>query len=248
MNGSLLDAGDHELETKLLDAGREVELSSAAQARILTTLGIAAGGVAIAGKAAAGSSLLGKLSSMAAGHVGWATVAGVVSVGALGAGAAYVGGGGSQATSNAAVVPPVANQAVPQVRTTSENPAEPASVDAEALAPTPAEEDQETTSAARSPKPSVGRTPATVTLGDEVALVESASRALRSGNAAAALGRLAEYRRRFPRGKMALEAQVLRIEALARAGRVGEAETRASAFLKRYPNSPVAARIRRYAE
>jgi outer membrane protein assembly factor BamD (BamD/ComL family) len=86
------------------------------------------------------------------------------------------------------------------------------------------------------------------TLGDELAVVESASRALRSGNPQAALGRLAEYRQRFPRGKLALEAQVLRIEALARAGRSDEAARLARGFLKRHPHSPVAARIRRYAE
>jgi hypothetical protein len=44
-----------------------------------------------------------------------------------------------------------------------------------------------------------------------------------------------------------LEAEVLRIDALARSGRLAQAQTRAASFLARHPNSVLAARVRRIA-
>ena len=241
MSEPLLDPGDHRLEEGLLGAGRDAHMSGAAQARLLVSLGIAASGVAVAGKAAAGTGIFAKFSSLASSQSGW-IAASVVSASAIGGGVWYA------ATSGPA---PVAPRVV-------EAPAQPAPPDkAEKLAssapeeaPAPKAEPAERPSKERAQAASPERPQATrsVSLGDELAVVESASRALRAGNPQAALGRLAEYRQRFPRGKLALEAQVLRIEALARAGRTNEAARMARGFLKRHPNSPVGARIRRYAD
>ena len=89
--------------------------------------------------------------------------------------------------------------------------------------------------------------PAKPTLTEELAAVDAASSALRAGDGAGAIRMLDEYARRFPRGRLRLEASVLRIEALAKTGQRAEASRRAKAFLKRYPNSVLAPRLKRYA-
>jgi len=244
MSDPLLDPRDHELEAELLRAGREVQMSAAAQARVLASLGIAAGGVALAGKAAASAGgTFAKLSSLVSGKAAL-VAAGLVSVGAVGSGVWY-----ASATSPEPVAPRVVEApAVPVTEAKTERSeapeeAEPATPEVEPPVRAPVKARR-----AAAPAPERTQVERRPGLGDELAVVESASRALRSGNPQAALGRLAEYRQRFPRGKLALEAQVLRIEALARAGRTSEAQRLARGFVKRYPNSPVAARIRRYAE
>lgn len=243
MNDPLLDPRDQDLETELLRAGRDVKLSPAAEARILTSLGIAAGGL-VAGKAAAGvGGTFAKLSTLVSGKASL-VAAGVVSMGVIGGGAWYASSVSSEPVAPRVVEAPikVVDQAEPRAadtrqveKTNTSNEVEP-----------PAEQAPAKSRSKAPPAPE--RAERGATLGDEVAMVESASRALRSGNPQAALGRLAEYRQRFPRGKLALEAQVLRIEALAQAGRGADAARLARGFLKRHPHSPVAARIRRYAE
>ncbi|MGI5860829.1 MAG: hypothetical protein ACOX6T_02100 [Myxococcales bacterium] len=65
--------------------------------------------------------------------------------------------------------------------------------------------------------------PAPTGLAEECRLLDEALRALESGDAPGALGTLDEYRSRIPRGEMAEEAAAARADALAGAGRVGEA-------------------------
>src|SRR5690606_26967779 len=60
-------------------------------------------------------------------------------------------------------------------------------------------------------------------LNEEVALLDRARSAVRAGHPADALTRLDEHSARFPKGSLALEAQVLRVQALAAAGRTEEA-------------------------
>lgn len=83
-------------------------------------------------------------------------------------------------------------------------------------------------------------------LDDEIALLDAARAAVKGGRASAALVHLNEYSRSFPKGRLRLEAEVLRVEALAAAGRRDEASVRAKRLLGRSPNSVVAARLRRY--
>jgi hypothetical protein len=257
----LLDEQDQALEAELIRAGKNVDLSPAARNRLLMMLGVSVG-VAATGKAAAATGIVGKLLG------GKSLAVAAASMGALGA-AVYLAAG-LAGPSEPELPPPATLVEGTPVRGTLPPPSSPeeplgAAARTPEIADAPeaalAEEATRRTFEATknsANRPSVGRTlaptPALATtsekagLGEELALLEAASGATRSGNAALALQRLTEYQRRFPKGKLALEARVLRIEALAGAGRKPEAQRLARAFLKGNPNSPIAARIRRYAE
>jgi hypothetical protein len=87
-------------------------------------------------------------------------------------------------------------------------------------------------------KPSPG-----LRLEEEAALLAEVQGALRSGKAAAALGKLESYDRRFPTGMLRAEADAARVFALCGAGRVDKARAAATRFVQRYPSSPAAARV-----
>jgi outer membrane protein assembly factor BamD (BamD/ComL family) len=67
---------------------------------------------------------------------------------------------------------------------------------------------------------------------------------LARGDGEGALARLDAYSRGYPRGRLELEAEVLRIDALDQSGRTNLARERAEAFLRRHPRSVLAARVR----
>lgn len=73
------------------------------------------------------------------------------------------------------------------------------------------------------------------------------ARARLGADPAGALTVLADHQRRFPRGQLGAEREVLTIDALSRLGRREEARARAQAFLARNPSSPYAAKIARAA-
>jgi TolA-binding protein len=184
-------------------------------------------------------------------------MASIAAAGAVGAGVYYgVSDSGSydeerpviavQATNRA----PAQGEAPPvrQVRERGAQGAETKVADSEASAQEAEHQTVQSRARKATKQRTTGKSTDGATLGEELALVESASRATKAGNARLALERLAEYQRKFPRGKLALEAQVIRIEALARAGRRAEASRLARSFLKRHPKSPIGARISRYAE
>ena len=75
-------------------------------------------------------------------------------------------------------------------------------------------------------------------LAEESDAVRAARSALRGGDAARALRLLEDSERRFGTGSLAQEREALAIEALARTGDRDAVETRAAAFLRRYPSSP----------
>jgi hypothetical protein len=81
----------------------------------------------------------------------------------------------------------------------------------------------------------------------ELGLLEQARASLSGGSASSALQVLARYSERHPRGSMRLEAEVLKVEALAAAGRTQEASRLADRVLLRNPKSVVASRLRRFA-
>lgn len=70
----------------------------------------------------------------------------------------------------------------------------------------------------------------------EAALLQRAQAALRT-DPGRALALTQEHRRRFPRGELGQEREVIAIEALSRLGRSGEATKRAESFEKAYPGS-----------
>ncbi|TKC94694.1 outer membrane protein assembly factor BamD [Polyangium fumosum] len=80
-------------------------------------------------------------------------------------------------------------------------------------------------------------------LAAELQALRVAREALASGDGPRALHALDDYAARFPRGHLALEAEVLRIEALSRAGDASAA-ARARRFLEAHPQSPYAERLR----
>jgi hypothetical protein len=85
------------------------------------------------------------------------------------------------------------------------------------------------------------------TLTHEVATLRAARAALRAGQPARARALLDEHDRRFPQGRLGIEAEVLRIEALALSGDTGAARVRAQQFLARHPDTPYASRVRAHA-
>ena len=84
----------------------------------------------------------------------------------------------------------------------------------------------------------------TPSLAEEVAALKIAKAALASGDAAESLRDLDAYRIRFPRGRLAQEASVVRIEALLKSGNQAAANAAADRFLNANPDSPYSARVR----
>jgi hypothetical protein len=85
-------------------------------------------------------------------------------------------------------------------------------------------------------------------LAAERALVERARAALAGGDARTALTALDEYDQRFPRGLLRDEADVTRIDALAKSGRLELARSRAKAFLATRGDGPYALRVSSFLE
>jgi hypothetical protein len=90
--------------------------------------------------------------------------------------------------------------------------------------------------------------PSSSALRAELAALDAVRSTLADNDAAGALAFLGAYFRTFPRGRLHLEAEVLRIDTLAKAGRPDDAKRYAEDFLKRHPNSVLTARVRPYAE
>jgi hypothetical protein len=82
------------------------------------------------------------------------------------------------------------------------------------------------------------------TLADEVRMLEAARSEISRRRAGAAIEILDRYRRDFPDGRLALEAEVLRIESLFRSGKATAAVGLADTFLAANPKSPLASRVR----
>jgi hypothetical protein len=82
------------------------------------------------------------------------------------------------------------------------------------------------------------------TLSAELGALDRARLSLAGGDARRALDALDTYDRRFPAGRLQLEAEVLRIDALAKLGRKDAARQHAEMFLRRHPNSVLATRVR----
>jgi outer membrane protein assembly factor BamD (BamD/ComL family) len=71
----------------------------------------------------------------------------------------------------------------------------------------------------------------------EPALLEQARAELRSGDASAALTRVADHERMFPAGVLSEERDALEIEALVQLDRMADAQARWARFARSYPQS-----------
>ncbi len=217
----LRDEPHSALERSLLEAGRSYKASHATRRRALSALGVAT----VTATTSAAASTLTK-----AGLVKWALAAVVV-------------GGGALSAVHYLRAPQVAAHPAPSVASISAPSASPAIASAPAAPeaePTPPE-------VVPPPAPSVALTPrpaASAPLAAELSALDAARASLSSGNPGAALTALDAYARAFPHGKLAIEAEVLRIDALAKSGQTATARKRAEAFIKRHPDSVLSSRVR----
>jgi hypothetical protein len=85
--------------------------------------------------------------------------------------------------------------------------------------------------------------PGTLSIADEIALLDEVRAALRAQAHRDALRSLGRYEARFPSGALAEEARFMEVEALA-VDEPGSAKQRAAHFLRTYPNSVHGARVR----
>lgn len=239
----LIDEVDSDLARAVLSSGRTTSSNPARSKQVLAALGV---GLVI--------TTSNKLSLAALST--WQKVA-------LIGGVAFVGAGGAMTYTQliaepAAIIAPTRTGPLGVARVTSLEPtAAPLQVpvlqDAPALEPSnpPAIEavEQAGSPAAAGPRSAnAGRTTSEKSsVKAELVLLEQARAALHSGSSNAALQVLSRYGERYPRGNLRLEAEVLRVEALASAGRTSEAARLADRLLARNPKSVVASRLRRFA-
>jgi TolA-binding protein len=238
----LLAEGASDFEKDLLRSWEAEQPSDAARAKVLAAagLGVALTAAATATKlgAAAGGSVAPKAIASAGGAViaKWLAV-GAVGLAVTGATVGYVRHAAQvrrdEATAARAAAPvSAAPKSAPQVATPA-----PASDGLPMVVPT-APAAPHTRARATTPRehPSA--------LGEQVSALDSAHRALASGDAAGAIRQLDDYEARFPEGALFEEAEVLRVEALVGAGDHAAAERAGQRFLAAHPNSPHAARVR----
>jgi hypothetical protein len=86
--------------------------------------------------------------------------------------------------------------------------------------------------------------PKASTLARETAALDVARAAIRGGDPARGIRVLDSYDREFPRGMLASESRVLRIEALSRTGNRASARALGEEFLRAQPHHPLSARVR----
>jgi hypothetical protein len=218
----LLEETSSPVERALLEAGTSYRTSAAVHAKTLAAVGIA------------GTAALADVARATISNSGWSKWLTTLSV--MGATAAIpVGYYVLKDRPQAALVQQSAPRAAaPSARAvTVEAPA--AAPEPTAPAPLPA-----------NPKPEVRSTGRSATLAEEVDAVDAARSALARGDARSALSVLDAYARSYPRGRLALEAEVLRIHALDKSGQVESARRRAELFLRHHPKSVLASRVRRF--
>jgi hypothetical protein len=112
-------------------------------------------------------------------------------------------------------------------------------------APAPANLKSDSSPPARLRRPDPPRTPS---LEAELALLDRARAELARGEPATALSSLDDYDAALKGTRLALEARLLRIQALAAHGNRTEASKLAREFIARHPDSPLAERARAFAD
>lgn len=86
--------------------------------------------------------------------------------------------------------------------------------------------------------------PTKASIARETELLAEAQRALKSGQALKALYTLDRHAEEFPTGQLYEEATAARVVALCAVGRTQDGQRWTNEFLRRYPNSPLSARVR----
>src|SRR4051812_44706619 len=220
---------ESELERSLLDAGRSYTASSSSRAKALAALSI----VGVTASSTTAASAVTK-----AGLGKWLVATALVAGAAIPA-ARYLRQHAAVPRASAA---PALSMSAPGPLT-----AAPALLNAPAPNEAPASADPTPSSmpgAAHAESKPAAQGP----LAAELSALDAARSALAGGNPSGALSGLDAYARNFPHGRLSLEAEVLRIDALAKSGQTAAAKKRAEAFMKRHPGSVLASRVRAYAE
>jgi len=202
------------LERALLRAGSSYRTSPNTRAKVLAGLGLAAGSTTLLTGTAAAASSAAKLT--------WTKL--LLGVSVVGAVAAVPVGYYALRHPTAPVSRPAAS--LPMVSD-----------------PAPASAAQDTKQDTQAVAPAAASRAAAL-LTEELGALDHARLSLASGDARRALEELEAYDRRYPQGRLQIEAEVLRIDALAKVGRKDVARQRAEAFLRHHPNSVLATRVR----
>ncbi len=105
----------------------------------------------------------------------------------------------------------------------------------------PLEQPQAASTAAPGAEP---RAVSASTLGEETHALDSVRAAIAAGHANQALEELHQYAKKWPRGALAMEAALLKVEALLRSGNGAEGQREAEALIARAPRSLYATRAR----
>ncbi len=244
----LLESSSNELERAVLRAGKSYGATDSARRATLTALGIGGASTLIASGAKAGWSLK---------HWLLSGVAGAAVIGSAAVGVTWISDDETTAADSSASQPAVVTTPVEVVE--QEAPVdergekrETPSVEPQVFA-APATDSPSDEKASEPKKPTVSSTPAARAdssdgIAAELRSLDRARQALSTGNAARALSMLDAHAKEYPRGSLSLEAEVLRIQALARMGQRQAASSRAKAFLRRHPGSVFSSRVRRYVE
>ena len=239
----LHDDGD-DLGASLLRSARKDGPSPHARRKTMIALGLATGvGATVTAVTTTGAaSTLAKSSASVAlmKWIGAGVIGGLVTVGAV----AVVQSpkeppAKTEAVANAPIAAPpgAAAQRSPSVVASAAPSDEAPKPSVVAEAPKPAPE-------APKPSPEAPKPAEKPSLADEVAALDAAREALRSGNASQALRALDDHDRRFRGGMLGMEATVMRIEALVVRGDRATAARIGRAFLDAHPRSPHAPRVR----
>jgi hypothetical protein len=229
--------GGTELERALLEAGRSYRSSRRARTRTMMALGLAGSTVGLAG--AAGASWLIRVVPAAVARAisaaGGTKLVVAVSIAAAGIPIGYhawhrfAAPAAPLATPAPAAAPP---------------PAAPAPLATPPAAPVIALAAAATSGVAEAPRAALGRGAREASLKVELTRLDEARGALAGGDARRALALLDAYTRAYPHGSLELEAEILRMDALAQDGHRDGARRRAQVFLRRHPKSVLAARAR----
>lgn len=239
----LLDAAGHASARALLRAGLADAPREGARARTVAALGLGVATTAVAGTSAAAT--------------GKASAGGVLAVLAKAGGGGIVVGAvvlvassspppGPPAVVERALPVPAAQRRPPAVSTPSLAASlEPAGPTGRAASP---EATTRATPVVAPPRPaSHVQKSRSNELDAEVALVDSARRALLRGAPGEALGLLNQHQREHPDGAMHPEAFLLRLDAMVRAGRPAAARALARRYLEQNPSGIHAERVRKIA-
>jgi hypothetical protein len=228
----LIQGDDDELAAELLKSALEDAPRAGEREKLLVALGVAGATLAVAGKAAGATGAAAAVSKVGSGSAATALVVKWVGVGliagGLGTGAvvgvsSWVEPRPKPATPSAVPMDQPVVRGATQPRRAVEAPAVPSAEPAPAPASAPA------------PAPSVA---------DEIAVLDRAREALRSGDASAARAALDDHQARFGQGVLTPEAELLRIELLLSQGQKTAAQSLGQRFLASHPRSPLAARVR----